>query len=58
MKMALHKKGAMTKANVTSIVWLVGSADGRGVVVIAVVFDGVLHQPAVVVLLALDAVPW
>ncbi len=37
MKMALHIKGAMIKANVTSIVWLVGAADVRGVVVAAVV---------------------
>jgi hypothetical protein len=65
LKMALHRNGAMTKANVTSIVWLVGAADwmigaadGDGVGVVAVVLGAFLRLPAVVVVPPLDPAPW
>jgi hypothetical protein len=64
LKMALHRNLAMTKADVTLIVWLVeaadwmiGAADGDGVGIVAVVLGAFLLLPAVVVVPPLDPAP-
>ncbi len=62
--MASHRNGAIKKANVTSIVWLVGAADwmigaedGDGVGVVAVVFSAFLQLPDDVDVPSLDPAP-